>query len=229
MVSKISFGSTFKISSSNNSANNYAKFKAFAANLYATDRVYVECKDKMESRYPYEYKMDCTVVAPNYFDDKIERYCANNGIKYSKLSPSMEPNALKARIEDAPKNKIKVNINAEKLEHLIKNQQTNIYHCKRDYTRYYHDKIHVMLKKGEKFPTSTLYISADNPDSAVSYIKKFGADLLNDNQLFIGFTQRTLQPEHCVYFALRNSGMKNVPVYVDATTHKIGEALGIFE
>lgn len=229
MVSKISFGSTYKVSSSNNNINNYAKFKAFAEKMHETNNIYLECKDKMKSTYPYEYQMDCTVVAPNCFDDNIERYCANNAITYSKFSPAMSTEALQARVAEAPLGKIKVNVNAKKLEAICQVQNSNIKDCQNDYNKYFHNNVHIMLKKGEKFPTSTLYISADDTENAIRYINKFGADNLNNKQLFIDFSQRTNMPDHCVYFALRNAGIKEVPVYVDESTLKIGEALGIFE
>ena len=88
-----------------------------------------------------------------------------------------------------------------------------------------------MLKKGDEFPTTSLYISyqtgSGKVEDAVEYIKKWGVENLNAGQFFIGFGQRTNSPDHCVYFALRNAGMKNVPVYVDEATLKLGLALGI--
>ena len=119
MISKISFGSTFKISSSNNDFKKFQDFKSFALEKRVSNGIFVETKDKMENKYPYNYTVDCTIVTPNYMDNEIETYCTNNGIQYTKRSPLMTPEALSLRVADAPQGTIKATVNTEKLEKII--------------------------------------------------------------------------------------------------------------
>ena len=64
---------------------------------------------------------------------------------------------------------------------------------------------------------------------AIEYVEKFGADSLNDDSLFVDFVQMTNEPDHCMYFAMKNIGMKKIPVCVDERTRELGEKMGLFE
>lgn len=233
MISKISFGSTYKVSSKDNDFNSFLDYKNFAFDKTLENKGYLEQKDRLESKYPYEYVVDTTFVAPNSLDDSIEMFCANKGIKYTKFSPSMTPEGIAYRI-DAPTGWMqKSRVNVAGLEKLLQRQSSNIDCCEEDYNDYFKKDVDIMLKKGDKLPATTFVIrnqsGAGTTEDAVNYIKRFGADRLNDNQLFIGFDQRTDDPDHCVFFALRDLGMQDIPVYVDADTQKIGVALGILK
>ena len=43
------------------------------------------------------------------------------------------------------------------------------------------------------------------------------------------FCQRTNQPDHCTYFALKDLGMDKIPVYVNKQSYEAGRILGLFE
>ena len=98
MISKISFGSTYKVSSKGNDFNSFLDYKNFAFDKTLENKGYLEQKDRLESKYPYEYVVDTTFVAPNSLDDSIEMFCANKGIKYTKFSPSMTPEGIRTNL-----------------------------------------------------------------------------------------------------------------------------------
>ena len=143
----------------------------------------------------------------------------------------MNKKNIENRLEDAPKGMQLVKVDAEKLEKLISNQDTNIRYCEENYNDYYQDGVDMMFKTGDKFPATTLQINpmGGSTEDAVEYIKRFGADSLNEDQMSFMFNQRTDDPDHCVFFGMKNLGMDKVPVYVDKDTHAIGKALGLFK
>ena len=86
-----------------------------------------------------------------------------------------------------------------------------------------------MLKKGEDIPVSTLYRAQNgySDEDFINYVDFCGADLLIPNQIFICFAQNTNVPDHCMYFALKELGMKKIPVYVNEQTKVLCEKLGL--
>jgi hypothetical protein len=44
----------------------------------------------------------------------------------------------------------------------------------------------------------------------------------------IDFCQLYVEPDHCVYFGLRDLGMNKIPVYVDKQSYEAGKILGLF-
>ncbi len=235
-MTNISFGSTYIVSNRHNTYDAFSKFQEYALTKECenVDSVQARLKDSMDSRYPYEYTAQYTLIAPDEMDSSIERFCSYNGIEFSRLSNEalLDPAAIVKRISLPEKGQIRTRINAEKLEELIQNQSTNFDHCKRDYENYYKENVDFMLKSGERFPTTTLHINSTlgaNNDALLNYIERYGAQKLNPEQIRIDFCQHTDEPDHCVYFALRDLGMKNVPVYVDSDTFQVGSALGLFK
>ena len=88
-----------------------------------------------------------------------------------------------------------------------------------------------MLKSGNDIQTSTIYITSNGSqvEDTLDYISKYGADNLNKDQIIIDFAQRTSDPDHCVFFALKDAGFENIPVYVNDDTYKLANALGLIE
>ena len=179
----------------------------------------------------FDYKAEQTLIVPDYMDFDIETFCANNAISYKKYDTKdlLNPKSLISRIEDAPGGYKKVYIDNKKLEKLSENQYNNFAHCKNDYEKYYSDSVNVMLRSGDKIPASSLaiYNLSGNQDLKY-YVESFGADNLNKEQLIIGFNQKTDDPDHCIYFALKDMGFDNIPVYVDDETYEAGRILGLF-
>ena len=231
-MSNISFGSTYIVSTKNNSFNTFSKFQNYALNKEMLDDVYVNLDDSLSPYYPYDYTAQYTMVVPDEMDNEIERYCSYMGIEFSKLNSEdlLNQNAIARRIAQPQRGMIKIRVNAEKLEELIKEQYSNVQHCEKDYYNYFNDNVDYMLKSGAEIPATTLSIRpvSSSNDDLIKYINRFGVENLNSEQIFVDFNQETDNPDHCVYFALRDLGFENVPVYVDSETLQLGEKLGIF-
>ena len=232
MISRISFGSTYKVSSKANGFDKFWDFQDYANRKEMSDNISTLFRDSFAVK-TQQYEATYSMVVPDSMDYEIETFCANKGIKFQKLNTKdlMETKSILKRIEDAPRGMKKKNVDVEKLFELAKNQQENISHCKSDYLGYYKGRVDLMFKSGDEIPATTLWIHpADGDvDGAVEYIKRYGADNLNDNQLFVEFNQTTDAPDHCTLFALKNMGVKEVPVYVNEETNKIAKALGILK
>ena len=234
MVSSVSFKGTFKVDNQNSAA--FSKFQDYAHKMYAVNKELENgVKIGLEDSFidgSFKYKAEQTLIVPDYMDTDVETFCANNGIKYKKYETKdlLNPKNITARIATAPNGYTRVNIDAEKLEKLIKNQDSNIQHCRDDYDKYFIDKVDTMLRCGEKIPATTLMIYDHNADNEKlkRYVDRFGVNNLNKNQIFADFNQRTDKPDHCVYFALKDMGINKIPVYVDDKSYEAGKILGLF-
>ena len=122
-----------------------------------------------------------------------------------------------------------VTLKADKLEELLKSQDSNYDHCKYTYENYFKDDTMDMLKSGEKIPAMKIAITENMADDVLDYIDKFGADKLNKDSLIIDFLQTVDEPNHCLYFAMKELGMNEMPVCVGYRTYDIGRKLGLFE
>ncbi len=227
----VSFGSTYKVSNQNN--KNFVGFQQLCVDKRMNEGVAVDFKDSMSSKPPYNYSVTYTMVAPDDMDNEIETYCANNGIQFTKLTNKelLSPSRIDSSIAAPEKDYKLVKINAKKVEELAKTQETNLEHCEKDYKQYYDKQVDFMLKSGNDIQTSTLYINPNGSqvEDTLDYISKYGADNLNKDQIIIDFAQRTSDPDHCVFFALKDAGFENIPVYVNDDTYKLANALGLIE
>ena len=181
-----------------------------------------------------ETKYTTIAVVPDKENQTIESYCLQNGIKFSKFKgddefPAISVRGVYDKIKAPEKNKVIAFVHTKKLEELTKNQFTNIDHCASDYARHYYKDVKRMMTEDNEFPLTSLYITPNcmNKEELIEYIDRFGANNLNDEELFIDFSQRTNNPDHCTYFALNNIGLEYVLFYVDNDTYEIGEKLGI--
>ena len=225
MISSVSFGSTYKIN------------QPFATtSSKQIDKTY-DLLDKCEQRRirtSETVKADSlavTVVSPDCLDSYVETLCANRGIQFNKITNDelMNKEAIISRVQKAPENMVKTTIDTEKFEKLVsRHSESNIRYCEKEYGRYFEDKTDFMLKKGSKFPTTTLFITSSmSNEAAKDYADAYGADNFNPNSLQFNFTQRTNDPDHCIYFALKDAGIKNVPVYMTQESYELAETLGI--
>ncbi len=114
-------------------------------------------------------------------------------------------------------------------EELAKNQSSNLDHCRSDYDKYYSDSVDTMLRNGDDIPATTLIIQDPSGNNALRrYVDTFGVEHLNNEQIFVNFNQKTDNPDHCVYFALKDMGINKIPVYADSQTLEAGHILGLF-
>ena len=232
MISPISFAGTYKVNNDNKEA--FSKFQTYALDKEMEDGVSTRLRDKIIPRGrfgSFDYKAEQTLIVPDEMDSDVETFCANNGIKYVKYETKdlLDPETIGDRIKYPPEGYRKVKVDTKKLEELIQKQSSNIDHCKSDYDKYYKDDVDNMLKDGSKISTTTLIISpASGSMSCKPYIDAHGEKKLHDNQIMINFNQETDDPDHCVYFALKDMGLDKIPVYVDKQTFNAGSELGLF-
>ncbi len=236
MVTNISFTSTYKVSNQNNGYDRFSSFQDLALEKECEKGVKADLKDYFDTTNPYGYSnyvAQYTLIVPDNMDHEIEQYCLYNNIKYSKATHKelLDINSIQRRIQEPKDGMTLVKVNTQKLKKLLYEQYSNIEHCKSDYKKYYKEPVDFMLKSGDEIPATTLSIIPDsaNIDDAINYVKKFGIDLIDPGVFFVSLEQRTDKPDHCVFFALQNLGMKNIPVYMDINTYKIANALGILE
>ena len=234
MINPISFGSTYKVStnSKDNEVIAFDKFQELCEIVHSERKGSTKYEDKVEKKYPYNWSATQTLVVPESLDRDVERYCALHGITFTKIFTHklLRPENIFSRIQPAPKDKVLAYVNTKKLDKLIEKQSSNFAHVKSDYEDYFNRKTDLALKSGDKFATSTLYINPkDGSEDALKYIIKNGANALNDNSMTIWLNQETFDPDHCMYFAMKDLGIKSIPVYLDKESYAIGNALGLFE
>ena len=233
-MNSVSFGSTFKIKDNN---QNYVSERKMTDFCEKNDLEYVSKIEVVKPAKSYFdepiYDIKTSIIAPDTKDSLVEAYLANKGIKFKKIYTKdlLDKSKIESRIKEPPKNMKLVKVDVEKLDKILQNQSNNIEHSGSDYDNYYKDSVDLIIKSGDKIPATTLHINAtgESTDDTVDYINKFGADRLNDDQLVLMFTQRTDDPDHCMFFGMKDLGMDKVPVYVNNDTYKIGNALGIFK
>lgn len=233
MISKISFGSTYKVSDVNNRKGKFEGFQLYAMNKEFTSGAKTQVISHLDKKSPSGCITTCTMVAPDSIDSDIEAYCATNGIKYKKLKKSylLSEELIEKRIKEAPRGFRKENIKCEKLEHLIGKKNNNIVSLYKDWKQSYGKNLDFKLLTGDDFYATTLQIkpTKSSVKEMVGNIEKSGTDKFDINQLSINFNKKTSEDDNFAYFTLRNAGFKKIPVYVDDNTYKIGKALNLFE
>ena len=229
MIPRIAFKGTYKVSSRDNSYNKFWDFHEFAYQKKSDD-VHVRFQNSSRAK---NVMASCTLIVPDVMDKDIEKFCTSRGINFKKLKTKslLKPTVINNRVLPPSKNKIKTMVDVDKLQVLLESQGGNISHCEDDYNKYYKSDIQTALKSGDPITATTMSITGNtlNNQALLGYIKKYGPDGLSQNQLRIDFNRDTDEPDHCMFFALKEIGMKDIPVYVNHDTYQIGTALGIFE
>lgn len=233
-MNSVSFGSTFKIRDNKHDYVNNYKIMDFCEK---NDLEYGSKTEIIKPAKNYHdvpmYTVNTTIIAPDHKDAFVESYLANKGVSFKKLSTTdlLDKTKIEERIQDAPKNMQLVNLDVEKLEQILQNQSNNIEYCEDNYNNYYKDRVNSLIKSGDKIPATTLYINpaGDSVEGSIDYINNFGTDRLNDNQFVLMFNQSTDEPDHCMFFGMKDLGMDKVPVYVNKDTYQLGHALGLFK
>lgn len=146
MVSAVSFGSTYKVSTDWKTENidAFNKFSEFCnKKCEENDNVRCSVKDSLLTKGLRDYQATKTLIVPDFMDSEIETYCANARIKFTKLTNDqlLNEQSIIDRIEDAPKNMLKVNVNIEELKKYLTTQESNIPHCENNYHKYFKNEV----------------------------------------------------------------------------------------
>ena len=227
MISAVSFGSTYKI--------NHPFATLTSKKMDATYDLLDKCEQRRirTSETMKADSMSVTIVSPDCLDSYIETLCANRGIEFKKITNDelMDKDMILSRVQKAPEKMIKAKINAKKFEKLVsQHPESNIKYCQKEYDRYFEDATNFMLKKGSKFPATTMYITTSmDKEDAILYKQMNGVENFNKNSIQFNFAQRTNDPDHCVYFAMKEAGIKNIPVYMSQDTYDLAKAFEIIE
>lgn len=231
MIRPVSFGSTYK-TEIHNYTNNLTN--EFSGHMKIKDMAKKNDFYFTFANNSYEDGITSTTIAPDKFDKDIESVFLSKGIKFKKLETAelLKPASIISRtVKPGSKNEnmFMVTLNSDKLENLLENQKLgNICHCQNMYNQYFKEDAMNLLKSGNPIPAVTFYITPLMADSVSEYVSKFGADKLNKDSLILNFVQNSDDPNHCLYFAMKDLAMKNIPVYVNEQTYEIGAALGIW-
>jgi len=231
-MTSISFSGYYRFNITTNNKESYSNLKHL--NKYLDEQQKDGEKIKTAEKYrkhPYTgIEITKIVSVPDEKDSNLELFCIENNIPFRKLDTAgmTKINRLKSRIAPAPEGKTKANIDLDKFEEVMSRQSTNFKHCKSDYENYYKDDVDYMLKSGEEIPASTLYLTSCIGSSGLeNYVELYGADKLNKNTIIADFNQETDKPDHCIFEAFKDLGMKKIPVYMDDDSFEIAKTLGI--
>lgn len=245
MTDLLNFTSVYSFSPYENSYKKTSRLQRFLnedSAFQVADNLYMQSNEKsipssvagyssMINSIPYYHKRHgLNVVAPYSKTGLLEAFCAQKGIKFNKSEGAeVDVKKVLSKIKKPKGNMMLAFVNSKKLEEIADFQFSNIEDCKYDYVNNYADIVSKMLVNEDEIPATTLCLlpSSSSKKDLTDYIANFGPKNLQDRQLIAEFEQRTYKPDHCVYFALKNLGMKYIPVYVDYDSYDIGVELGI--
>ncbi len=231
MISAVSFGSTYQLHfNKKNSVENqfgyhnltkYCKNNKIPYNAIAQYNIKYLCGNT-------EYNADTVIVAPDKKDLPLETFMKQQGINYKKLETDnlLRPEEINKRIAKAPEGYYKVFVDSVKLGRILETQwDNNFRETKIDYKKHNKQEVSFMLKSGREIPASTLEIKTRyNPEEELPRIEK---GLLEPNAVVCNFEQKTNSPDHCMYMAMQELGMQDIPVYMTNDTYNAAFALGI--
>lgn len=232
-MNPISFRSTFVVTN-RNPIDVFSKFKAIAQEEQSEHGAEFNLHSKCTDYANLLFSMKGVLVAPNERDKAIESYCQQRGIKYTKFENKDYKNFedIRKRIAPPKKGFIEVDIDSEKLQKLISQSNSNFEHCENTYNSYYKNEADKIIQSNAEIPASTLYltslIGSDNND-LIEYANTFGAQNVSSEHVRLDLTQKTDDPDHCMYFAMKELGMKKIPVYVNQESLALCEKLGLLE
>lgn len=230
MIPSISFGSTYKVNNIVNNKENFEKFETFAFRQRVNHGAESKTKKHTASEFPYIPSSECTLAIHDRYDYIVDSYLENRGIKFKKMPTEdvLNPQTICSRTKKPKKGMFQVPINTDRLKRLCDLNFSNYSLSERDYYDYYESDVEFMLRSGDEYPATTIHIKGkQSTEKELENIKKFGPYLLEPGHFYIELTKKADDYDHLVLFALRDMGVKNVPVYVDKDTYKIADALGI--
>ena len=233
MISAVSFGSTYQIHS-NQKMSIDKQFGYHNLTKYCKDnKIPYNEKAQYNVKHLYgntEYNIDTVIVVPDKQDVSLEAFMAMKGVNYVKFETDklLQTDSINKRIAQAPDGFKTVVINSDKLGQILRTQEDNNFReTRRDYRRHHKKEADFMLKSGWEIPVSTLYLTTWlNPEDELPRIEK---GLLEPNAVAFNFAQRTNLPDHCMYMAMKEAGVKDIPVYMTNGSYQAAKALGIVE
>ena len=230
MITPISFGSTYIVTSSNKMPSKHQIGYDTLKKYCDTKWLPYNEKSVYELRQPYgpsTFKLDLIMVVPKNEDKKIEKMAFDKGIGYKKLNTDslLDSQGIINRVQDEPEGFKKALIDAKKLETLLlKQDYNNFKSIKANYNKEHKKQARFMILSGEKIPASSLFIS-----DLASPNDKNADGTVAQNSLSISILKQTDMPDHCMYFAMRDAGMTEIPVYMNEKSYKLAAELGILK
>ena len=221
MLSPISFTSTYKVS--NQKPNTNVRFNAFknyadktAKSEYFTYTVFKKETTEANFLTKSEPKTQETLIVPDNLDKDVEDFCKSHGIKFEKLYTHdlMDSRKIKSRIQEAPRGYLKVDVDSAKLEEFIKTEKSNIPSLKKDYDNGLNAATRAKLLEGSDFPATILRITPP--------------ELYSNDSRVVDFVETDDKTDCYTYFALKDTGLNKIPMYVDNVTYVIGNLFGLF-
>ena len=86
MISKISFGSKYRVDGKNNKGINFLKFQKYTISKALEPDVDIKIVYNKDDKNPENNSRYCILNTPNYMDGEIENYCCTHGIRFSKYT-----------------------------------------------------------------------------------------------------------------------------------------------
>ena len=235
MISKISFKSTYIARLSVIGLDKLRRFRSFALMNSLNRNTFSVLAGESDLKFPFKFSSDCFLIVPNANDNQVEDFCRKRKIPVDKLSTedlSVSKKILD-KIEPPEHGKQIVFVNFKKLEKLAKKQCSNFAFCERKYNEM-PNKNYLFSSSNIPFKTSTLHIKPTRAYKSYDELLEFlstkkDSKNIEDETLFVYLSLESENQNHCVYFALRDLGLKYIPIYVDEDTYKIGHALKLFK
>lgn len=174
-----------------------------------------------------------TIFSPDEKDAALKSYMKTNGINYEQLSPEMvTPEGIKERIKPAGFGHTLVYVDSEKIEELLKIQRdSNFQQAKKDYDRLFKGKSQLVLRSREEIEPPVLYVNCNaydgDPATLKSYIDSFGMESLGPSMIGFWQIQEGKDRDINMYYAMKDLGMKDIPVYLDRQSLENAQMLGL--
>ena len=222
-MNPISFGSTYVVK--NASSKNFIDFQTFAKEeqrlhdgAWFSEINYADSDDKLCS-------LKGVLVAPDERDSVIETYCAEQGILFEKYKTKdlLKPETIVKRIAPAKEGFQMVEVDVEKLEDLLVKHQTNYYVYRDFYNKQFKSDVEKLLRKDDNIPAATLRITTNsgNIEGNSESIE------IDKDTIFICFMKSFCDNDEFMYFAMKELGMKKIPVYVYEKNLVLCQKLGL--
>lgn len=251
MISPITFGSTYKINLNRSQMRDFDGQKYNLLDFcdkkdikYTSEYKYKNGKAEIifnERNFPKKQRqlqrvmsgIEHTIFAPDCFDSRIENICNYYNIKFEKLNTDeiTSPKAIAKRILPAPEGYTLAYLDIKALDELLKDQYDNNFsHCENDHIVFYGEKTEEIMKSGDKFAAPTLYITYSGANQTLKeYVDKYGVNNLNPGSVSFWLSQRTDNPDHCMFFEMKYLPLSEIPVYLNKESFDNAKALGLIK
>lgn len=186
----------------------------------------VNTEFKQESNSP---TLDCEIVAPDKYDNELEGLFLQLGVKFNRSGSFNGQIHKKMSLPEGNEKGLQmVYLDVDKFDEIKSSQLVNpVIKLK------YRDDKALDAKKdllsGEKVQAPVFNIKSfvnGGAEGFVHYVDEFGKDAIIDESLFFDFNDTELD-ESRYFFAMREFGLKQIPVCVDEDTFIVGKKLGL--